>query len=92
MSSGVFTTIDGKAYVHVDGYFSSDMKTKIPFDKSGGHEYLVRHMVNPESILPGDSRAYYRRTSVGVGHPTPIDAIFTSTNFVKKVISSSNRQ
>lgn len=83
MPRGVFTTIDGKAYIEIDGYFSSDMEKKIPFDKSGGYEYLVEHVVEPYSMgVP--SRAYYRKASVG---SAVIDAVFTSTNVVKKAKS-----
>jgi len=79
----VFTMIDGKAYVKVDGYFRSDMEKKIPFDKSGGYEYLVEHVVEPHSMgVP--SRAYYRKASVG---SSVIDVVLTSKNAVKKVKS-----
>ena len=87
-----FTTIDGKAYVQVHGYFSSDMKKKIPLPESDGYVYLVEHVVDPQS-MGEKSRAYYKRASVGLGHhPTLIDAILTSTNFVKKVKSDCSRQ
>ena len=91
MPTSVFTTIDGKAYIQVDGYFSSDMMKKIPLPESEGYVYLVEHVVEPQSIV-GKSRAYYKRASVGLVDPTLIDAILTSTNFVKKVKLNSSRQ
>lgn len=76
----LFTTIDGKDYVQVHGYFSSDTKTKIPFPES--HKYLVEHVVNLDSKDQENIRAYYRNTMLG---STTVTAVLTSTNVVKKV-------
>lgn len=78
-----FTTIGGKDYVEAHGYFSVNTRRKIPFPESAGYIYLVEHVADVESI--DESRAYYRQVSVG---STFIDAVFTSTNVVKKVKSS----
>ena len=76
-----FPIIDGTAYIRVDGYFSSDTKTKISFPTSEGYMYYVEHVVDPQSLDESVARAYYREISAG----TVFHAIFTSTNVVKKM-------
>lgn len=75
-----FTTINGKDYVEVHGYFSSDTKTKVPFPES--NKYLVEHVADLGSVEQENIRAYYRNTVLG---STTVVAVLTSTNVVKKV-------
>lgn len=77
-----FMTIDGSRYVEVDGYFSLDTRTKTPFAERDGYKYVVEHIVDLHRLGENESRAYYRKVSVG---GTLVDAVLTSTNTVKRV-------
>lgn len=76
-----FPTIGGVVHVRVDGYFSSDTKTKIPFT-STTHNYYVEHVVDPHLLDESVTRTYFRKVSV---NSTDFHAIFTSKNVVKKM-------
>lgn len=76
-----FPTIGGIVHVRVDGYFSSDTKTKIPF-VSTTHNYYVEHVVHPHLLDESVSRAYYRKISL---NSKDFHAILTSKNVVKKI-------
>lgn len=77
-----FPEFDGVVYVRIDGYFSSDTKTKIPFE-STTHEYYVEHVADPKILDPEHIRTYYRK--VPMSSVQEYHAVFTSKNVVKKV-------